>query len=311
MPKKQLSATDAFDIRQALHVAVLDALMASRRWEPGDLVFQGGTSLHLAHGSPRFSEDLDFLVNSSLKLQTLSRTMATRLQSISWLPQDARLSVTVAKEGHNPHAFVVSVGGDKLIGSVRVKVELWAADPNVLSQLKVVVSPVRLTSGPGAGMQTFVPTASLHEIYADKVFAIAARPYLKPRDVFDLHWLTLHTAGGHQLVCSETELAVRLTTYPNETAEKWLVKAERRLAELDASHDRIITDLRRWLPSSWLLDKTASTEVVHSSKQALMQGIAAMKSLAHVSDVSVDIHARDDIKEEAEEPADQSDCDAP
>lgn len=61
MPKRQISASEAFDLRQALHVATLDALMASRRWEPGDLVFQGGTSLHLAHGSPRFSEDLDFL----------------------------------------------------------------------------------------------------------------------------------------------------------------------------------------------------------------------------------------------------------
>lgn len=72
MPKRHLTAAEAFDLRQALHVATLDALMASRRWEPGDLAFQGGTSLHLVHGSPRFSEDLDFLVNSSLKLNSIS-----------------------------------------------------------------------------------------------------------------------------------------------------------------------------------------------------------------------------------------------
>jgi hypothetical protein len=50
MPKRHLTAAEAFDLRQALHVATLDALMASRRWEPGDLAFQGGTSLHLVHG---------------------------------------------------------------------------------------------------------------------------------------------------------------------------------------------------------------------------------------------------------------------
>jgi len=49
-----------------MHVATLDALMASRRWAPGDLIFKGGTSLRLTHGLPRYSEDLDFLVNSSL-----------------------------------------------------------------------------------------------------------------------------------------------------------------------------------------------------------------------------------------------------
>ena len=50
MPKRHLTPTEAFDLRQALHMATLDALMSSRRWEPGDLVFRGGTSLHLVYG---------------------------------------------------------------------------------------------------------------------------------------------------------------------------------------------------------------------------------------------------------------------
>jgi hypothetical protein len=79
MAKRQLTASEAFGLRQALHVATLDALMASRRWEPGDLIFQGGTSLHLTHGSPRYSEDLDFLVNSSLKLGAIGDAIQARL----------------------------------------------------------------------------------------------------------------------------------------------------------------------------------------------------------------------------------------
>lgn len=83
MPKRPLTATEQFDLRQALHVATLDALMASRRWQPGELVFQGGTSLHLAHGSPRFSEDLDFLVDSTLKLSNIADAVGQRLASTS------------------------------------------------------------------------------------------------------------------------------------------------------------------------------------------------------------------------------------
>ena len=95
MPKRSLSAVEAFDLRQALHVSVLEALLASRRWEPGDLVFQGGTSLHLAHGSPRFSEDLDFLVKSTLDLHAIGESVQARVGRSPWIPKDARLTVSV------------------------------------------------------------------------------------------------------------------------------------------------------------------------------------------------------------------------
>ena len=212
MAKRLLTATQAFDLRQALHVATLDALMASRRWQPGELVFQGGTSLHLAYGSPRFSEDLDFLVDSALKLDAISESVRARLEGTGWLPEGARLTVGKARDGRNPYAFAVSIGGPGVIGSVRVMVELMRTGGKTLSAVKAIVAPVRLARGPAAGMQTFVPTADLPEIHADKVFALAARPYLKPRDVFDLHWLAVH--GGLR-ECSADDLRVRLATYPS------------------------------------------------------------------------------------------------
>jgi hypothetical protein len=86
--------------------------------EPGDLIFQGGTSLHLVHGSPRYSEDLDFLVNSSLNLQSLAKAVEARLDGASWLvPAGAELTVSKAKDARNPHTFVVAIGGPGLIGA--------------------------------------------------------------------------------------------------------------------------------------------------------------------------------------------------
>jgi len=276
MAKRQLTATEAFDLRQALHIATLDALMASRRWEPGDLVFQGGTSLHLVHGSPRFSEDLDFLINSALKIDSIGDAMQTRLEGTTWLPGDTRLTVEKAKDGRNPHAFVVSIGGPDVIGAVRVKVEMWRTEEAALSAVKAVVAPVRLARGPAAGMQTFVPTADLPEIYADKVFALAARPYLKPRDVFDLHWLSTHSSLRE---CSVEDLRVRLATYPNETPSAWLEKAFARRMELREAGDAIATDLKRWLPSSWPLTGAMTKEMIQTAVQSIEQGIDMMREI--------------------------------
>ncbi len=277
MPKRHLTPAQAFDLRQALHVATLDALMASRRWEPGDLVFQGGTSLHLAHGSPRYSEDLDFLVNSSLNLQSIARAVEARLEGASWLvPRGAKLTVSKAKDARNPHTFVVAVGGPNLIGAVRVKVELWRAPEPALNAVKTTVTPVRLVTGTAAGLQTFVPTAEPPEIYVDKVFALGARPYLKARDVFDLHWLVSH---GVSRECTPDSLRVRLATYPDETAAAWLVKAQARREELASSVSPITQDLKRWLPSSWPLSDVAVRSMVQSATASLDEGIRVMRQI--------------------------------
>ncbi len=277
MPKRHLAPAQAFDLRQALHVATLDALMASRRWAPGDLVFQGGTSLHLAYGSPRYSEDLDFLVNSSLNLQSIAKAVQARLEGASWLlPQGAKLVVSKAKDARNPHTFVVAIGGADIVGAVRVKVELWRAPESTVNAVKTTVSPIRLASGAASGLQTFVPTAELPEIYVDKMFALGARPYLKARDVFDLHWLVLHGVAG---VCTPESLRVRLATYPGETAAAWLVKAQARREELASSAGPIEEDLKRWLPSSWPLTRVAVQSMVQSAITSLDEGLRAMRQV--------------------------------
>lgn len=286
MAKRNLQPEEAFDLRQALHVATLDALLSSRRWAPGELVFQGGTSLHLVHGSPRFSEDLDFLVNASLKLDALRGAVESRLGHLSWIPSDAQLAVSKAKDGHNPHSFSVSIAGVGLIGGVRVKVELWQADAaKAIAPLKVHVCPVRLAGGPAAGTQAFVPTADLSEIFVDKVFALAARPYLKPRDVFDLHWLRESAVPP---TLSSADLAVRLSTYPNETADRWLAKAIMRRAELSVAQERVATDLERWLPTTWPMTPRAAQPMIDASIEALDQGMAKMRELSQTYGVVSD-----------------------
>lgn len=277
MPKRSLSPAEAFELRQALHLCTLDALMGARRWEAGELIFQGGTSLHLSHGSPRFSEDLDFLVRRDLKVETLRTQLQARLEAQPWIPRDLHLQVKAAKHDHNPVTFVVALSGEDVIGAVRVKLELWKTAPEAIAGVQASVAPVRLISGPAAGATAHVPTAELEEIYADKVFALAARSHLKPRDVFDLHWL-VKSARVLPTVDPEA-MRVRFATYPNTTHAMWRDAALARIKVLQNSVREIQTDLQRWLPSTIPLSLRDVVEMVANSAGALDEGLAALEAL--------------------------------
>ena len=276
MVKRPLSPSQFFELRQALQVAALDAMLASRRWEPGDLVFQGGTSLHLAHGSPRFSEDLDFLVNNTLNLDAISTSVQARLSGVRWLPEGSKLNVSKSREGRNPHAFVLSISGDNILGGVKVKIELWQTAPSVISAVAVDVAAVQIVNGPMAGVQTFVPVATLSEVFADKVFAVVARDRLKPRDVFDLHWLV--TRSGQQQ-CTDEQMKVRLATYPNTTVEAWLDKAFVRRNEMLGLSEVIADDLKRWLPSTWPMSVEIAQDMARVSVKCIEDGIDRMRDV--------------------------------
>ncbi|MGH8822846.1 MAG: nucleotidyl transferase AbiEii/AbiGii toxin family protein, partial [Rhodoferax sp.] len=157
--KRNLAARDEYLLREILQSATLAALMDSRRWEPGDIAFQGGTSLHLAHGSARFSEDLDFMVRGGLSLEGLSREVHKRLRLPPGIPSDLAVSVTPIKNDRNPHSFYVTLSGPRVIGSVKVKIELWKTQEKALSSLALKVSTISSAAG-----QAFVPTLTLDEI---------------------------------------------------------------------------------------------------------------------------------------------------
>ena len=274
--KRTLTAADQQRFRSLLQSATLAALMDSRRWQPGELAFQGGTCLHLAYGSARFSEDLDFMVRGGLSLRGLSQEVQRRLQALPGVPADMKVTVAPSKEARNPHAFMVTLGGAHVIGSAKVKIELWQTSETALNALKLVV---RAISSP-TGQQAFVPTLSLEEIFDDKVYALGARDRLKARDIFDLWWL----CEQKPMVVDAESLCTRLDIYPGDdsdrthTAHRWLAAAQSRLSELRAASTAaaVATDLKRWLPSSWKMDASIAAAMVAVSVQKLVEGIGVM-----------------------------------
>ena len=277
--KRTLSALDESYLRGVLQTATLAALMDSRRWEPGDLAFQGGTSLHLAHGSARFSEDLDFMVRGGLSLKGLSREVQKRLRLPPDIAPDLSVSVTPIKDERNPHSFYVTLSGPQVIGSAKVKIELWQTPATAMQALTLNVSTISSSTG-----QAFVPTLTLTEIFADKVYALGGRDRIKPRDVFDLWWLCEQGVAG----TTPDLLHTRLGIYPassglmSDTAQGWLKSAAARLAELQApgTPDKLAQDLKRWLPSSWPMDAAKATPMLARSIEHLQLGIDMVRGLA-------------------------------
>lgn len=276
--KRTLSAQEQHLLRSALQTATIEALMASRRWEPGDIAFQGGTSLHLAHGSARFSEDLDFLVRGGLSLVGLSAKVLEKLNLPASIPADLKLSVTLGKDAKNPHSFYVVLSGPDVLGSAKVKVELWQTGDAALRSLQVQVSTVTSVAG-----QAFVPTLTLDEIFADKVYALGARNRIKPRDVFDLWWLE----QKHLPALPAQALRTRLEMYPApsgravDTAQRWLHSAQRRLDELRAPHAPgiVAADLQRWLPSSWKMDAAVAADMLRPAIAHLQSAMLTMQTI--------------------------------
>lgn len=275
--KKILSADEQFRLRNILQAAALAALMDSRRWEPGELAFQGGTCLHLAHGSARFSEDLDFMVRGGLSLDGLAKEVQRRLRLPADIPAGLTVSVTPSRADRNPHAFMLTLSGQDFIGSAKVKIELWQTDAQVLKSVKVIVSTIASPTG----AQAFVPTATLDEILADKIYALGARERLKPRDIFDLWWLFSRSAPPK---LRPESLLARLSIYPRgdltSTAQQWLEGADKQLAALQQSRAiaMVADDLKRWLPSYWPLSEQETSAMIAVATERLRAGVLVMQT---------------------------------
>lgn len=279
--KRTLSAGEQHQLRETLQAATIAALMDSRRWQPGELAFQGGTCLHLAHGSVRFSEDLDFMVRGGLPLGGLPKEVLARLRLPPGVAQDLVPTITAAKDNRNPHAFIVTLSGPNVIGSAKVKIELWNTSQDAIADLKLMVSQIRSE----AGIQSYVPTLTLAEILADKVYALGARDRIKPRDIYDLWWIKNNKS---EVELDPNGLLLRLDIYPaleggrKATACRWIESANRNMQHLTspAQSKLVAMDLKRWLPSSVKMNEEVAQEMIDASIGQLAAGQKVIQGFA-------------------------------
>lgn len=186
--------------KELLHYDILFALDQEGLLE--DLTFQGGTSLRLCYGAPRFSEDLDFVGGHSFAPAHLTEIRKCVEAHIS---QRYNLEIRVKdpKEMRSEATYfgvktdrwqisVITNAGRRDLPQQRIKFEV-ANVPAYTSELR---SPMRnYNMLPDGYDDILIGTETLDEIMADKVVSLAAcTTYPRHRDIWDLQWLKLKGA---------------------------------------------------------------------------------------------------------------------
>lgn len=254
--KRDPSSTELLEAALGLEVRILDALLSSRAWRTDEIAFQGDTSLKFAHGSVRFSEDLDFLLAEEMadNVTQVAQSALARVRETMAIdaPEDS-ITLKVGRRSGNTWLLTFVRSSGRFRNSIRVKVDFQLVPKILLESYQKELVTFALPPQLRAGVKAMLPAATLDSIYADKILAIAGRPYLKPRDFFDLWWL--RTQQGVKGPSEQGSLVERIATAaamygktPTDALaglEKFL--RSREVGEITGIVER---DLPRWLPEA-------------------------------------------------------------
>lgn len=188
---EKYSATNAVQEEQALK-EILQEVALYALWRGGFFelaAFQGGTSLRILHGLPRFSEDLDFIL---LKPDPAFQ-WSHYFESMTEVLQQFGVRCELTDRSHMDKAVRHAMLKDNSIGR---QLDLSFYDANNPRKLKV---KFEIDTHPPAGTGTSwhyldfpvdfeVCAQDLPSNYALKLHALLCLPYLKGRDWFDFSW---------------------------------------------------------------------------------------------------------------------------
>jgi len=152
-------------------------------------LFQGGTSLRILHGLPRFSEDLDFLLRSpdpefdwtpylSILVEVFSQ-FGLKLEARSRSRMDSSVLQALLKSDSIASQLDLSFASSGRSSAIKIKLEIDINPP--------------LGSGEDTTYLDFpadfeVRHQDLSSNFALKIHALLCRKYLKGRDWFDFAW---------------------------------------------------------------------------------------------------------------------------
>lgn len=180
--------------KELLHYDILRALDQAGLLD--QLTFQGGTSLRLCHGAPRFSEDLDFAGGPAFAagdVEGMARVIESFIThhyglAVRVKPPSARVGldgahgVTVSRW----QVVVTTAPARPDLPRQRVRLEI-ANVPAYSSTLR----PLRRNYAalPDGYEDILVPAETLSEVLCDKLVSVVASKVTRYRDLWDLPWL--------------------------------------------------------------------------------------------------------------------------
>ena len=168
-------------LREYLQALVLRSLHESEAFQC--LAFVGGTALRFLYGLPRFSEDLDFSLDSS-KGYALEKWMIKTKRDLQFAGLDATVTQNDRKTVHT--AWIKIAGVLKDVGltgmaeqKLSIKLEVDTRPPSGAQTRNQVIERHRMFA---------VRCYDLPSLMAGKLHALITRKYPKGRDWYDFVW---------------------------------------------------------------------------------------------------------------------------
>ena len=152
-------------------------------------LFQGGTSLRILHGLPRFSEDLDFMLRQPNPHFDWQHYLEPLLQTFSEFGIKSEALPRGNMDKRIRHAMIKS-------NSIASQLNLSFADRNPNRKLRIKLE-IDIAPPPYSGeAQTFLDFPLDHRVrhqnlesnFALKIHALLCRGFLKGRDWYDFSW---------------------------------------------------------------------------------------------------------------------------
>jgi hypothetical protein len=209
--------------------------------------------LNVAWGSPRFSEDLDFMVNRD-SLDELGRygniIFARIKRHMEALTPGATL--TFAMKPQRPARDRMDVWDLRWThpmryGTAKVKAEFYAVKPELIERYRSVDFITLPNSTATVHITAPIPVGDLVSLWGDKVKAIATRQAFKFRDAHDLGYIVTQFENNRP---SDEELQTALCLSGEiytKTPEELIVGLKHRREEgVDNRKDEFLQDMKRW-----------------------------------------------------------------
>lgn len=245
--------------KEILHYDILFALDQEGLLDA--LTFQGGTCLRLCHGSPRYSEDLDFVGGrdfASADLSMMGQCLTDHLGARYGLavhvtePRELRTLPEYREIKVDKWRITVDTAPEQRhIPRQRIKIEVanipaYSREPRDLR--------VNYDFLPDGYADMLVLAESLDEVMADKVISLVnCRAYIRNRDIWDLRWLRRQGA-----IPRDTFIAAKINDYGVIDFPEKVTDMVARLPEI--IHGKAFMDeLSRFLPLD-VQTKTVRTE---------------------------------------------------
>ncbi|MBV5261902.1 nucleotidyl transferase AbiEii/AbiGii toxin family protein [Synechococcus moorigangaii CMS01] len=152
-------------------------------------LFQGGTSLRILHGLPRFSEDLDFLLRKPDpdfnwtpyldQMTAVFKEFGLKLETQSREQMDRAIRQAVLKDDSIARQLDLQFGAAGSNRTIRIKLEIDTNPPALSGEATTFLDfPADFE----------VRHQDLPSNFALKIHALFCRGYLKGRDWFDFSW---------------------------------------------------------------------------------------------------------------------------